>query len=243
MSDPNAQLAAPPVTPAAPGAPVVPSSPLAAPPPASASGRPEWLPEAHWDSQSNGIKPEFGQHYSELAALKQQHDARAALIPASADDYKLELKLPETVQVPEGFEVRIDEKDPRVPKARAVAKELGLDQNQFNRILALDAEIQIAAHTAEMERVKAEDAKLGENGATRKEAISNWAKGLLSRNEITPEEHAEILMTGTSAAGVSILEKLMAKAIGTVPGAGGLPPAPPARPTTVEQRWYGGQKG
>lgn len=207
------------------------------------AARPEWLPEPHWDAQANSIKPEFGQHYSELATFhKTENERQAALKARKPEDIKIEVKLPPEVKVPDGMQLKIDEKDPRVPIVRQIAQQFALPQEAVDALVAFDAQQQLAAHSAEIERVAAEDKKLGENVKERKEAASNWAKALRDKGEFSADEYAEISVLTATAAGVTLLEKLIAKSNGTVPGTGGNPPPPPREETTVEQRWYG-QKG
>lgn len=213
---------------------------VSTPPPAT---RPDWLPEAHWDDQSKAMKPEFGAHYAELANFhKAQTEAQAALETRKPEDIKIELKLPDTVKVPQGLELKIDEKDPRVPALREMAVKHRWSQETVDALIAFEAQQKIAGHTAEMERVAAEDKKLGDNGKARKDAISTWAKGLRDRNEITAEEFEEIRQTVAFAAGVSLLEKLMAKASGTVPGHQPNPnPNPNPQPKSAADRiWPNG---
>lgn len=213
-------------------------------PPAATAGRqqtaqrPDWLPEAHWDGGQNAIKPEFGAHYSELATFKQQHDERqAALAARKPEDIKIEVRLPDTVKVPDGAQIKIDEKDPRIPLIRQMAIENGWDQPVVDKLVALDTQMKIDAFNAEVERIAAEDKKLGDNGKARKDAVLSWAKGLLDRKDITADEFEELRMTGATAAGVTLLEKIMEKANGSVPGAGGNQPAP--KPTArIEDRLY-----
>lgn len=202
------------------------------------------MPEAHWDATANGINLDtLGQHYGELSTFhKTQTEAQAALKARKPEDIKLQIKLPETVKVPDGMKVEIDDKDPRLPVVRELAIKHGWDQDTIDAIATLDAQFKIEQHNAEVERVKAEDTKLGEKGGERKSAVSAWAKGLLDRKEISDGEYEELKLTATTAAGVTVLEKIIAKSNGAVPGAAGSPPAPPAPPTTVEQRWYA-QKG
>jgi hypothetical protein len=209
----------------------------------AAGARPEWLPEAHWDPTASTIKPEFGQHYAEVSTFYQtETEKRAALAARKPEDIKIEIKLPETVKVPDGMEIKIDESDPRVPIIREMAIKNGWDQDQINELVALDAQQKIAAHAAEQARVAAETAKLGDNAKDRIAAATNWAKGLRDKGDLTADEFEEIRMTATTAAGVSALEKLIAKSNGAVPGTGGHMPAPGHAPKTVEERWYG-QKG
>ena len=151
-----------------------------------AATRPDYIPETYWDGTANSIKPEFGQHYAEVAKFYQtETEKRAALAARKPEDIKFEVKLPDTVKVPEGMELKIDAKDPRVPIIREMALKNGWDQDTVNGLVALDAQQKIQAHAAEMERVKAEDAKLGEKAPDRKAAVGNWLKGLKDSAKLT----------------------------------------------------------
>ena len=57
-----------------------------------------------------------------------------------------------------------------------------------------------------------------EQHRARTDAVDAWAKGLVGKNEITAEEYQEIRVIGSTAAGVSVLEKIIAKVNGAVPG-------------------------
>jgi capsid assembly protein len=212
-------------------------APSPAPAPAPVS-RPEWLPEAHWDTAANSMKPEFGTHYAELATFhKTQTEQQAALAARKPEDIKLEVKLPETVKVPDGMDLKINENDPRVPVLRELALKNNLSQDVINSLVALDAQQQIAAHAAEQTRIAAEDAKLGANAKERKDAVGNWLKGMKDRNEITAEEFEAVRVYAIDAAAVTALEKIIQKATGTVPGH---TPGNPQKPADVpmESRWY-----
>lgn len=210
-------------------------------PPPAAPQRPDYLPEQFWDTEQGGVKPEFGQHYSELSTFKQTYDQQQEALKArKPEDIKIEVKPPEGFKLPDGIELKIDEKDPRIPIIRDLALKRGLDQDTVNDLVWLDAQMQIEAHNAERERIKAEDAKLGANGKDRKAAVTNW---ITNFKDLKPEHKQEIEVLTATAAGVELVEMLMARASGSVPGAGGEPPRQPAQPLTIEQRWYGGQKG
>lgn len=223
--------------PAGGGAPPSGGSPPAAP------TRPEWLPETHWDTQTNAMKPEFGAHYSELATFhKTQTEQQAALAARKAEDIKIEVKLPETVKVPDGLQLQINDKDPRVPVLREMAIKHGLTQDAVNALVAFDAEQQIAAHTAEQTRIAAEDAKLGANAAARKTAVGNWLKGMKDRNELTADEYAAVQVYAIDAAAVTALEKIITKVNGSVPTTPpGNPPTPEPK-SHAERIWPGGFK-
>lgn len=208
----------------------------------AAPTRPEWLPEAHWDATSNSMKPEFGAHYAEVATFHQtETEKRAALAARKPEDIKFEIKLPEGVKAPDGLDLKINPDDPRIPVLRELAIQNGWTQEQVDSLVALDAQQMLAGHAAEQTRIEAETKKLGPNAPARQGAITNWAKGLADKGEITAEEHEAIRFVAVDAAGISVLEKLMAKASGVVPGPGNGNHAPTIKPNDVpiEQRWYG----
>lgn len=215
----------------APGAPAGGDNAPAAP------QRPDWLPESYFDP-ATGIKSEFGQHYAEIATAHKTHtETQAALAARKPEDIKIELKLPDTVKVPEGLDVKINPDDPRVPVLRELALKNGWTQDQVNDLVALDAQQVIASHAAEATRLAGEKQKLGANADDRIKAAASWVKSLPG---VSADELGEIQILTATASGVSLLEKLMAKANGAVPGASGNPPSPP-KPAEVpiEQRWYG----
>lgn len=159
---------------------------------------------------------------------------RPASSPETTEDYKLDIgKLPADVKLPDGMQLKIDDKDPRLPLARAFAREAGLDQNQFSRLLQLDALAKINAYHAETARLGEEMKKLGDKGQERLAAADRWLKTL----GLSDKEYAEMSMTATTAAGVTAIEKLMAKAAGSVPANTG--EQPPPKPTgRIEDRLY-----
>jgi hypothetical protein len=227
-------------------APAAPASAAAAPaaaPAASAEApaaatRPEFLPEQFWDDKAGAIKTdEFAKHYGEVTANAQKLSERMAAVPPNPEGYKVELKLPEGTKIPEG--IKFDPaKDPRTPVLLKVAHELGWTNNDVNRLVTLDAEFALANHAAEQARIGEENKKLGDNANARVAAVTNWVKGLAEKGDLTADELTEIRMTATTAAGVTALEKLMAKATGGIPGHVPNTDPKPA-PTTIEQRWYG----
>lgn len=201
---------------------------------AAPAARPEWLPENHWDPEKNTIKEDFGQHYTNMVQVAER---QAALASRKPEDIKFEVKLPPEVKAPDGMKLTIDEKDPRIPVLREMAIEHGLDQPVIDKLVAMDAKLKIEQHAAEVARVKAEDAKLGANGNDRKKAISTWADGLKAKGELSPGEYSELQILGATADGVTLIEKLIAKANGSVPGT---QPGRPQTPAQVPQadRWY-----
>lgn len=244
-SDEGAGGGAPPAGGAAPagGSPPAGATPPAGGAAPAAAARPDWAPETFWDASTNAIKPEFGQHYAEVANFhKTETERLAALAARKPEDIKFEVKLPEAVKVPDGMDIKIDEKDPRVPIIREMAIKRNWDQDTVNELVALDAQMKIQDHAAEQTRLAAEDAKLGSNAKARKDAVGNFLKGLRDRNEFSAEEYEAVRVYATDAAAVSALEKLIAKANGSIPGAGGGDPPPKTAEVPMATRWYNSQK-
>lgn len=211
-------------------------------PPASlapaASPRPDQLPETFWDAQSGAVKPEFWQHYAQTAG---EAEKIAALKARKPEDIKIEVKLPDTVKVPEGVQLKIDEKDPRVPVLRAVAHEFGMPQEAVDKLVSLDAQMKLEAINAETTRLAEEDKKLGANADARKAAVGNWFKGLRDKGDLTAQEHEALVAYATDAAAITALEKIIAKANGSVPStAGNDRPAQPEPKTAAQRIWGNG---
>jgi hypothetical protein len=62
------------------------------------------------------------------------------------------------------------------------------------------------------------------------------------RNEFSNEEYDAVRIYATDAASVSALEKIIAKANGSVPGSGGGNEPPKPAEVPMAQRWYSPQK-
>lgn len=223
--------------PAEPGA-----QPGAAPPSGDAPAaltKPDFLPAQYWDDKAGIKTDDFAKHYGELSTAQQKLAERGAAVPPNPDGYKPEIKFAEGFKVPEGLKFD-PSKDPRWPVLSKVAHELGLTNAEVSRIVTLDAEMAIQSHQAEQTRIAEETKKLGDKANDRIAAVTNWVKGLAEKGDLTAEEQTEARMAATTAAGVSLLEKLMAKANGGIPGHVPTNPKVPEPPLT--DRWYGTQQ-
>lgn len=198
---------------------------------------PEGLPTQFWDAQANQVKlPDLIKSYGEAATFKTQHDARLAALPKKPEDYKIELKLPDTVKVPQGVEYKIDEKDPRIAPLRAYALKHQLSPDAVNELVAIDAERQIAAMVQAEADLQAEQKKLGENGPARVSAVESFLKATLTQSEY--EELRSFIGNATAFAG---LEKVIAKATTQqVPGRTEERPLQPAPKSHAERIWSNG---
>jgi hypothetical protein len=227
-------------TPPAPP-PAAPDPALAAPPP-PAPVMPEGLPPAYWDAtagkvNADAVLKDFIPQHKRLSEI----DARLAAVPEKPEGYKLEL--PTDFAVPQGMTVKFDDKDPRVAAARTFAKEHGLGQDAFSKMLAFDAQQKVAEFNAALANIEAEQKKLGEKFPEREKAMTTFVSSTLTgTNEQKVAKHAALQRVLTDAAAFEALEDVINKVGGSrIPGAGPQdPPKPPEQPLT--DRWYGTQQ-
>ena len=162
-----------------------------APVAAAAPARPEWLPENLWDAEK-GAKVE------DIKALLSDADkarARAAEIPATANDYKPEL--PKIEGLPEG--VTVDTADPRFKAAAELEHNAGLSQKEFSSLLGIEAQRVIAHQAALTEAIKARDAALGPNGTARVDAVNQFFKTIAGDDKVAFELSKTLFTPGVIA--------------------------------------------
>lgn len=239
MTDQNSQasLAAASASPAA----TAPTSAQAAPAAAVSAQPPAGPLAAFWDQTKGALDTDkLAAAYTERDNVFALHAERAKDIPEKPDAYKAEPILPDGVKMPDGAKLEFDPK--AVGAAGAIAHSLGVTQKGFNQLLGIYAAHQIQAAQASMAEhqtmLAAENAKLGEGGPARRQAIEAFA----GAQGFTPDETSEMRLLLSTAAGVSFLEKLIARANGSgIPSHPAHQPATPA-PQSIEQRWYGPQQ-
>lgn len=99
--------------------------------------------------------------------------------------------------------------DPAVEALRAAALAKGWSQGQFDD--RIGTAIDVLAEAGLLEpglNPTAELAKLGENGAARRQEVETFATQLKDRGEIDDGEYAELVSLAPTASGVTLMEKL-----------------------------------
>lgn len=138
------------------------------------------MPESFWDAEKKSAKGEdFKKHLAQLETFKTEIEAARGTLPDKAEGYKLEL--PDDVKLPDGYEP--DEKEPKFVGLRQIALEDGLSQKTVNKIVKLDAVALAAYHDKAKQQRAALDAALGENGAARVTALSEFIDSHWSKPE------------------------------------------------------------
>lgn len=199
----------------------------------TAQTRPETLPEDLWDAEAGAPKYDtIAERVARAAELEAADEARKAGVPASADEYKLDL--PDTVVGLDGGKVQLIADNPMTKAAQALAAKWGLPQEAFTEFVAFHAggllqEQRDTASAFETE-TKAELAKLGDGGPARIKAVETNLKARFG-----DKADAALNLMG-SAEAVEVLEQLLAAA--TNPAISATPQAE-AGTQTLAQRLYG----
>jgi hypothetical protein len=177
--------------------------------------RPDYLPETLWDPEK-GFKADY---YNDLAATKAERDTLLATVPEKPDGYKV--GLPESFQLPEGFEVAegesiVDENDPRIAAVRDFAHANQLTQEQFEGIIAMGVQADIAEKEGMKTALTAQREALGAKATERVNAVTTWLGA-----KIGGELAGALAPMLYTAKQVQAFEKLMLLNRGAVPGAPG----------------------
>lgn len=182
-SAPSAPSSSPAASPSAPASAAnppangsAPTTPNSSATPQQAAARPEWLGEAHWDGEKNSIKPEFGDHYRELATFKAAEDSRRLTLPKTPEEYKFTTS--KDFKVPQGVEFKLDDKSPLLPQARQLIHDISTGkvsgQDAFEKMVDIYAAGEVGRVVSERAAIDAEIGKLGATGTARVTAVQQF---------------------------------------------------------------------
>lgn len=146
---------------------------------------------------------------NKLLARVAEADAAPEGVPASPGEY--DLALPEDLEMPEGFDLKIDPENEHLKAALATFHEAGVSQEVVSKILpayvqALAGDMQ-AANMAQEEAVQAEIQKLGDNPAARVEGL----KSSLTQTLGAEDSAIALLDNISSVAAFEAVENLISK--------------------------------
>jgi hypothetical protein len=203
-------------------------TPSPAPSPAPAAAAPEGPLAAYWDQTKGALDTaKLTAAYSERDAVFAQHAERMKDVPAEAKLYKAEPILPEGFTMPDGAKVDFDPK--QIEAFSNIAHSAAIPQKTVSQLLGLYAAHQIdVAQKAIAEHqtlLAAENAKLGQGGPQRRDAIETFLKS----KSVTADEMAEARLLLSTEAGVRFLERMIAQSNGSaIPGHPAYQPPAPA---------------
>lgn len=175
---------------------------------ATVAERPEYLPEKFWNAESNAPNVEgLAKSYSELekkfsqraSALKEElMSERPEGVPESIDGY--EFKMPEIQNIPEGWDVSMQEDDPMLNWWKETAYERGLTQDEFQE--GIDKYFDL--HFGGLPSREAELNALGDNAQARIDKVDMW----LNKN-LNEDEYNAIADFAVTADAIQVLEKII----------------------------------
>lgn len=139
--------------------------------------RPSYVPEQFWDATAGKVKEaDFNSHLTALQTRVAADDVRRNSLPTSPEAYKAEL--PADLKLPDGVTFKLDETNPALIETRKAALEMGLDQQQFSKLLGLHAGALAQQQTSFKAARDAEIAKLGPAAPARVDAVTTWLKAM-----------------------------------------------------------------
>jgi hypothetical protein len=141
---------------------------------------------------------------AELAAMldrQAKDDLRAATVPPTPNDYKLELS--PDAKLPGGVEYKFNASDPSLAALKNWAHAKGFDQSTLSEMLTIYATHEAQQNAALAEISRAEITKAGVNAPQRVDAIGRWIRG-----EVGDADAKPILATMVTDAHLRFFEKM-----------------------------------
>ena len=176
------------------------------------ASRPDYLPEKFWNAEQGAPNLEgMAKSYSELekkfsqraSSLKEELQAemmseRKEGVPESAEGY--EFIAPEIPNMPEGWDVQMQEDDPMLGWWRETAHQQGMTQEQFQDGINKYFDL----HFGSLPDRNAELQTLGENAQARIDRVDMWLNKNLDENE-----YNAIADFAVTADAIQVLEKII----------------------------------
>ena len=165
--------------------------------------RPAYVPERFWDADKKTVKADdLGSFFKDADTRATADAERAAAIPATANDYKVEL--PGDFPMPDGWQ--INPADPLWKLGAEFAKSKGMTQAEFSQLAKTYVEGQIQTGAKAVEARDAEFRKLGDTGTARVQAVHTFIDATAG----TPERAAAVKASLINADAVAYVEGLQA---------------------------------
>lgn len=175
--------------------------------------KPELLADRFWNPEKSQVRwEELNGEMDVLRQFKAEADVRMQGVPKEAAGYKLSL---DGVEIPQGIEFKLDEADPMFTAAREWAKEAGIPQEAFHKLVGIYAKSQITSMQNFNTQVASERGKLGQAATQRVEAVETALKGRIG------DRAAALAPMMVTAAAVEAFEALLRTTSAPGPGSSG----------------------
>ena len=126
------------------------------------------------------------------------------------------------IELPEGVDFTIDAEDPLLVAFMPVAKDMGLSQEGFDKVMGVYINQQVADYSATMTTAAEEKKALGDNADERLSNVESWAKANFDQS--TFDKLRDLL---TTADAVDVAEQLISKTRNaSLPNPAAVKPAP-----------------
>jgi hypothetical protein len=174
---------------------------------ARAAGESPQAPNSEQQAQPPAAKVQVGKFEvseDEIAGMMDRQakdDLRAATVPPTPNDYKLELS--PDAKLPGGVEYKFNASDPSLAALKNWAHAKGFDQSTLSEMLTIYATHEAQHNAALAEVSRAEIAKAGVNAPQRVDAIGRWIRG-----EVGDADAKPILATMVTDAHLRFFEKM-----------------------------------
>lgn len=146
--------------------------------------------------------------YNSISDFEKSHDELQKSYSQKTAEYKERMGAftgaPEAYEANEGVE--ISEDNPLFGKLQELGKEIGLDNDGFNKLVGMYNETMADQEAQYEETIKEEMSKLGDNAQERIQNINDWSKANLSE-----DEQGVVERIATDAEAVQFIESMIAR--------------------------------
>lgn len=157
---------------------------------------PEWFNSAKYKSVAEQAKayPELEKRFGSFTGAPESYEVPEASVFA------------ENIDLPEGVDFNLDKDDPLLQSFSAAAKDMGINQDGFNKLVGLYIQQQVNDYAATMTTAADQKKMLGDNADERLNNIARW--GAANMDE---DMFGKLTESLTTAAAVEAVEYLIGK--------------------------------
>lgn len=182
---------------------------------------PDWFVADKYKSVAEQAKayPELAKRFGSFTGAPEEY-----AVPAAEEIAK-------SVDLPEGLDLNLDPEDPLLKSFSEQAKEMGINQEGYNKLVSLYVKQQADDYAATITNVAEQKKQLGENADQRLGQINQWAKANMDEGL-----YSKLASSLTTADAVEAVEYLISKARNSaLPNAAAMTHAPAVSKADYEE--------